>query len=96
MPVYFTVAPVCASHGATIEWKAFSSSPPHVPMTVTDWPVRSPPPDDGAALPPPVLGAGAEAPPPVLAAGLGVAVPDEQAAANSVTPAMSAAILDRR
>jgi hypothetical protein len=42
-----------------------------------------------------VVGA-AEAPPPLLAAGLGEAVPDEQAAANSVAPAMNAAILDRR
>ena len=95
--MYFTFAPVCCSHGATIARNAFCSSPPHVPMTVTDWPVRSPPADDGAALAPPlaaVVGA-AEAPPPVLAAGLGEAVPDEQAAASSVAPAMKAAILDR-
>src|SRR5881392_1309516 len=74
-------------------------------MTVTDWPARSPPPDDGAALPPlapalaPPLAAAlgaAEVPPPLLAAGLDEAVPDEQAAASSVAPAMSAAILDRR
>src|SRR5712672_3191681 len=63
-------------------------------MTVTVWPVRSPPPD-GAALPPPALAGGVLAPP-VLAAGLGEVVPDEQAAANSAAPAMNTAIRDRQ
>ena len=42
VPVYLTVAPFLASQGATIALKAFSSSPPQVPMTVTLLPV---PPD---------------------------------------------------
>src|SRR5215467_1401731 len=41
VPVYFTLAPVCCSHGATICRKAFCSSPPHVPMTLTVLPWRS-------------------------------------------------------
>src|SRR5215510_11848877 len=47
VPVYFTFAPVCCSHGATIFKNAACSSPPHVPITVTVLPLRlfsSPPP----------------------------------------------------
>jgi hypothetical protein len=67
-------------------------------MTVTDWPVRSPPAEDGAALPAPVVAAGALAPPlaALVAAGGDVAALDEHAAATSVATAMKAAILDRR
>ena len=36
VPVYLTVLPVSFYHGATIALKFFSSSPPHVPITLTD------------------------------------------------------------
>src|SRR3989442_6778233 len=39
VPVYLTLLPVWSSHGLTIARKAFCSSPPHVPMTVTDLPL---------------------------------------------------------
>ncbi len=42
MPVYFTVAPVWSSQGFTIAMKASCSVPPHVPITVTDWPLSEP------------------------------------------------------
>src|SRR5262245_46069361 len=41
VPVYFTFAPVCCSHGWTIFRKAVCSSPPQVPITVTVLPLRS-------------------------------------------------------
>src|SRR5262249_27413084 len=40
VPVYFTFAPVCCSHGATMLKNAFCSSPPQVPITVTVLPLR--------------------------------------------------------
>src|SRR5262249_8334986 len=42
VPVYFTLAPVCCSQGATIFRNAACSSPPQVPITVTVLPLRSP------------------------------------------------------
>ena len=38
VPVYLTLLPVWVSHGSTIARKAFCSSPPQVPITVTDLP----------------------------------------------------------
>src|SRR4029079_603828 len=39
VPVYLTVLPVSFSQGATMALKFFSSSPPHVPITLTGLPL---------------------------------------------------------
>ena len=49
VPVYLTLLPVSVSHGFDHRQEGFCSSPPHVPMTVTDLPPPLVPPPEQAA-----------------------------------------------
>ena len=87
VPVYFTRAPVCSSHGLTMARNASCSLPPQVPMTVTSWPVRSSPGDSAGVDGSPLVG-GSEAG--ALGAAVGDAVDPPQAAATTAIAASPA------